>query len=166
MLILNIIYLLHHMEDIRLIKTGLFQKGIPDELIYIILNCIHYPQPINLQKDIISFQSLKYVFEYYYDFWIVKHNGYPNADLHWIENDIIFYVNEYHPTGRGLQPKMSQILDRRCFVFEYKKEKFYNFILKCNKPDIKHKQIVNILWGLMLPNERSEFSGYISGYAI
>ena len=52
------------MEDILLFKTCLIQKGIPNELIYIILNYIHYPQPINLQKDIISFQTLKYVFEY------------------------------------------------------------------------------------------------------
>lgn len=126
-------------------------KILPIELVYIILNYLCYPQPKELQKDIISYVDTMYqTCNIYYKKWIIE-MGQIGEDINWLENDLILYANEGVPTMLGIQPKLKKIFTRFCIA---DKVDFYVFDMN-NKLSVKTR--INMLLGLFTKEEREEF---------
>lgn len=124
------------------------KKGLPMELIHIILRYTYCPQPQILLDDIISFtRILPIIVKAYYIYWNVLE---PGEYINWLENDIVRYANSGRPTNLGPHPKMQDILGRSFMHLKLKGLPIYN-----NK--ILHpKTSINIFWGLFTVKERDE----------
>ena len=141
--------------DDQLVQSIYFQKMLPIEIIHIILKYLREPQDAKLLKDISHFyKTWINITNIYYDEWIIKNNSIKDEDINWLENDLILYANEYHPTLLGMQPKFKEILTRFCNV---KKAKHYIFNKYAYSNKLSPKTRANILWGLFTPLERDEF---------
>jgi len=141
--------------DYQLVESFHCQKGLPMEIIYMILKYLRQPQTAILLKDITSFSKTRTtITNKYYEKWIIKRRSKEGEDINWLENDLILYANEYAPTGVGLQPKFKEILGRFC---NFKKIKNINFHNYANSNKLTAKTRANILWGLFTPVERNEF---------
>jgi hypothetical protein len=98
--------------DDQLVQSFHCQKSLPIDIIYIILKYLRQPQSAILLKDIISFsKTISTITNIYYEKWIIVRQSKEGKDINWLENDLIYYANEYTPTGIGLQPKFKEILD-------------------------------------------------------
>ena len=125
------------------------KKGLPMELVQIILRYTWEPQPKNLLDDIISFtEILPIIIKAYYIYWNVLE---PGEYINWLENDMIRYANSERPTNLGPHPKMQDIIGRSFMNLKLKGLPIYN-----NKR-LHPKTIANIFWGLFTVKERQEF---------
>jgi hypothetical protein len=123
------------------------KKGLPMELIQIILRYTWEPQPKILLEDIKSYTiSMKQILEQYYKYWQIFEPG--ENHLNWLENDMIRYANADRPTNLGPHPKMQDILGR---LFCKK----INWFLYNSK--MGPKSVANMFWGLFTIEERNEF---------
>jgi hypothetical protein len=124
-----------------------YKKGLPMELIQIILRYTWEPQSKLLLEDIKSYiSSMKQILEQYYTYWQLFEPG--ENHLNWLENDMIRYANAEQPTNQGPHPKMRDIIGR----------------LFCKKPNwflynskMGSKAIANMFWGLFTIEERIKF---------
>ena len=141
--------------DDQLVQDIYFQKGLPMEIIHIILVYLRQPQSAILLKDIHNFSStMPIITNKYYKKWIVEWQSGKDEDINWLENDLILYANEYAPTLVGMQPKFKAILGRFCNVKKASQYIFNNYAYSNN---LTAKTRANILWGLFTPAERDEF---------
>ena len=141
--------------DDQLVQSIYFQKGLPIEIIHMILKYLRQPQSAILLKDISHFcKTMTIITDNHYKKWIVVRESMRGEDINWLENDMILYANEYAPTGVGLQPKFKEILSRFCNVTKVKSINFHNYAYS-NK--LSPKTRLNILWGLFTIEERGEF---------
>ena len=141
--------------DDQLVKDIYFQKGLPIEIIHIILKYLRQPQSDILLKDIYNFSStMATITNKYYIKWIIEWQSKEGEDINWLENDLILYANEYAPTGVGMQPKFKEILSRFCNVKKASQYIFNNYAYSNN---LSAKTRANMLWGLFTPAERDEF---------
>jgi hypothetical protein len=141
--------------DDQLVQDIYFQKGLPIEIIRIMLKYLEQPQDPVLLADIRSFsKTMTIVTKIYYDKWIVKRQSKEGEDINWLENNMILYANEDTPTGIGMQPKFKAILSRLCNLEKIINNNFNNYAYS-NKLTAKTR--ANILWGLFTPAERDEF---------
>ena len=125
------------------------KKGLPMELIQIILRYTWEPQPQVLLDDIKSFtENLPIILKAYYIYWNVLE---PGEYINWLENDIIRYANSNRPTNLGPHPKMQDIIERSFMNLKLKWLPIYN-----NK-SLHPKTFINIFWGLFTVEERNEF---------
>ena len=139
----------------QLVQGIYFQKGLPLEIIHIILKYLRQPQSSILLKDISHFsKTMTMITNIYYDKWIIKRQSKESEDINWLENDLILYANEYAPTGVGMQPKFKEILSRFCNVKKASQYIFNNYAYSNN---LTAKTRANILWCLFTPAERDEF---------
>ena len=119
------------------------KKGLPLELVQIILQYTYCPQPQILLDDIASYtNSLPIILKAYYIYWNVVE---PDEYINWLENDIIRYAN------LGPHPKMQDIIGRSFMHLKLKGLPIYN-----NKR-LQPKTIINIFWGLFTVEERNDF---------
>jgi hypothetical protein len=127
------------------------KKGLPLELVQIILRYTWEPQPQILLDDIASYtNSLRILLKAYYIYWNVLE---PDEYINWLENDIIRYANSGRLTNLGPHPKMQDILSRSFMHLKLKGLPIYN-----NKGKrLQVKTIINIFWGLFTVEERDEF---------
>ena len=141
--------------DDQLVQGIYFQKGLPLEIIHIILKYLRQPQSTILLKDITSFSKTRIdITNIFYRKWIVERQSKKEEDINWLENDLILYANEYTPTFVGMQPKFKEILGRFCNVKKASQYIFNNYAYSNN---LTAKTRANILWGLFTPLERDEF---------
>lgn len=111
--------------DDQLVQSIYFQKGLPLEIIHVILKYLRQPQSAILLKDITSFSKTRIdITNIFYNKWIIERQSKEGEDINWLENDLILYANEYAPTLVGMQPKFKEILSRFCNV---KKSKSIHF---------------------------------------
>lgn len=135
--------------DQLLVQDLQCKKGLPIELVQIILRYTYCPQPSNLLDDIKSFTGiLPIILKAYYIYWNVLE---PGEYINWLENDIIRYANSDRPTNLGPHPKMQDIIGRSFMNLKLKGLPIYN-----NKR-LHPKTIANIFWGLFTVKERQEF---------
>lgn len=147
--------------DDQLVQGIYFQKGLPMEIIYIILKYLRQPQSSILLKDISSFsKTMATITNIFYRKWIVERQSGKEEDINWLENDLILYANEYAPTLVGMQPKFKEILSR---FGNISKAKNINFNKYACSNKLTAKTRANILWGLFTPVERDEFIGTRNG---
>jgi hypothetical protein len=141
--------------DDQLVQGIYFQKGLPMEIIHIILVYLRQPQSAILLKDIHNFSStMPIITNKYYRKWIIEWQSGKDEDINWLENDLILYANEYTPTLVGMQPKFKAILGRFCNVKKASQYIFNNYAYSNN---LTAKTRANILWGLFTVAERDEF---------
>ena len=141
--------------DDQLVQGIYFQKGLPMEIIHIILVYLRQPQSAILLKDIHNFSStMPIITNKYYRKWIVEWQSGKDEDINWLENDLILYANEYAPTFTGMQPKFKEILSRFGNIKKASQYIFNNYAYSNN---LTAKTRANILWGLFTPVERDEF---------
>ena len=147
--------------DDQLVQGIYFQKGLPMEIIHIILVYLRQPQSAILLKDIHNFSStMPIITNKYYRKWIIEWQSKEGEDINWLENDLILYANEYAPTLVGMQPKFKEILSR---FGNISKAKNINFNKYACSNKLTAKTRANILWGLFTIEERDEFIGTRSG---
>lgn len=145
--------------DDQVVQSIYFQKGLPIEIIHIILVYLQQPQDAKLLEDILHFsKTICDITNKYFEKWIIERQSNENEDINWLENDLILYANENASTGVSLKPKFKEIINRLCTVKNVKNRMniFYNYAFS-NK--ISPKSKVNILWGLFTIAERAEFIG-------
>ena len=141
--------------DDQLVLAFNSQKGLPIEIIYMILLYLRQPQSAILLKDIASFSKTRTnITNIYYEKWIVVRKFIKGEDINWLENDMILYANENAPTGVGLQPKFKEILNRFCNIKKVSRLNFYKYACSNN---LLAKTRANMLWGLFTTVERNEF---------
>jgi hypothetical protein len=141
--------------DDQLVQGIYFQKGLPMEIIHIILVYLRQPQSAILLKDIHNFSStMPIITNKYYRKWIIEWQSGKDEDINWLENDLILYANEYTPTLVGMQPKFKEILGRFGNVKKASQYIFNNYAYSNN---LTAKTRANILWGLFTVAERDEF---------
>jgi hypothetical protein len=141
--------------DDQLVQTFNSQKGLPIEIIYMILKYLRQPQSAILLKDIASFSKTRTnITNIYYKKWIKIRKFIKGEDTNWLENDLILYANENTPTCEGLQPKFKEILGRFCNVKKIKSINFHKYACS-NKLSAKTRS--NMLWGLFTTAERDMF---------
>lgn len=152
--------------DDQLVQSIYFQKGLPIEIIYIILVYLREPQDTKLLEDILHFsKTICDITNKYFEKWIIERQSEKDEDINWLENDLILYANENAPIGYidvSLKPKFKEIINRLYTVKNVRNRMniFYNYAFS-NK--ISPKTKVNILWGLFRPEERDEFIGINMG---
>lgn len=141
--------------DDQLVQTFNSQKGLPIEIIYMILKYLRQPQPAILLKDISSFyRTMTNIINIYYKKWIKIRKFIKGEDTNWLENDMILYANENAPTGVGIQPKFKEILSRFCNIKKVSRLNFQKYACSNN---LSAKTRANMLWGLFTVVERDEF---------
>jgi hypothetical protein len=137
--------------DQSIIQDLQCKKGLPMELIQIILRYTWEPQPRILLDDIASYtNSLQMIVKAYYIYWNVLE---PGEYISWLDNDIIRYANSGRPTNLGPHPKMQGILERSFMNLKLKGLPIYNN----KRKRLQIKTIINIFWGLFTVEERQEF---------
>ena len=131
-------------QDLHLIK------GLPMELIHIILRYTYKPQHINLLEDVKDYsKSLLEIKDIYYNNFIFWFQIEPGEHINWLKNDIIRYANNNRPTNLGPHLKMQDILGRSIMNSKLKALN-YNYTVNV-------KTVINIFWGLFTVAERKEF---------
>jgi hypothetical protein len=137
------------MDPGQIVQDLHYKKGLPMELIQIILRYTFCPQPQILLDDIKSYtSSMKQILEQYYKYWQLFEFEPGENHLNWLENDMIRYANANRPTNLGPHPKMQDILGR---LFCKK----INWFLYNSK--MGSKAVANMFWGLFTIKERTEF---------
>ena len=134
--------------DARLVQSFHSQKGLPIEIIHIILIYMRQPQPTFLLRDILNFtQSLPYIIQAYKWKW-------GNNENQMLENDLFKFGNNYILTWIGIQPKFLDILRR------FSNYKFMDRLclhIFCFGTKLTVKTRVFIIWGLLTVEERLDF---------
>ncbi len=125
------------------------KKGLPMELIFVILRYTWMQQPPHLLEDIKDYYgSLQEITDQYYNYW---NQIEPCEELNWLENDIIRYVNRNRLTI--LDPpdvKMIEVLSRSIMHSKL-------IGLPIYRHQLSVKTVINIFWGLLTIAERREF---------
>ena len=111
-------------------------------------------QSKELTHDIQSFNKTKQVLkEIYYIRWKDTFEYETDADLNWLDNDIIRFYNEDQATMYGYKNNCIKKY-KRLFILEKKQlETTIKYISKRRKA----KQSINIQLGLLFPEERNRF---------
>jgi hypothetical protein len=120
------------------------------------------PYTYNLQNkmlldDIKNYKDTKdQVSKLYYKFWIDYIEHPVPEDRNWLINDIFSYANDYKPTMYGYVEKFYNILNRNIQLDNITKMDKYVELLEKKQVNTQ----INILWGLLLPNERRDIIVY------
>jgi hypothetical protein len=137
------------METMETMKKQM--RRLPTEVIQYIIGYTVAPQSPNLRKDIHSFVESKRRIMYLYDqYWTVDMGELEDEYKYWIANDIISYANNYQGTVFGLVDNFYTIFYRNLRLKNtFDIGVFWNHLQK-KSVDTQ----INLLWGLLLPDER------------
>lgn len=131
-------------------------KRLPIELVQIILSYHYKCQPTILCNDIHSFfTSKKLICDTFYLRYkdILVHET--HADMAWLTNDVMAYMNQNRSSFYKYQDKFYEITTRH-FQLKNKERAMIRRIFD----KLYSKNIItqfHILWGLLLPDEREHF---------
>ena len=121
---------------------------MPKEVVKLILFYTHSYQPKALLNDIENINIIKKdILQKYLDFWEDDESNY------WVVNDIFSYANEYHATMYGYRDKFYDIFLRHISIKN--NLQVHKYIKNVWKKTVKSQ--INILLGLLTPEERGEF---------
>jgi hypothetical protein len=135
--------------DQSIVQDFHYKKGLPMELIHIILRYTYMPQKTNLLEDVRDYlSSLLEIKDIYYNHWYAIE---PGEHLNWLENDVVRYANNDRPTNLGPHFKMQDILSRSFMYDKLIKLPIYN------NYTINVNTAINIFWGLFTIIERKDF---------
>jgi hypothetical protein len=140
----------------KIVEDLQIQKGLPLEIIQIILRYTYLPQSEELMCDVKNFiERMSYARELYEIRW---HKIEPDEVTNWLINDIMRFANSGRPTNLGSHPKMRDILSR---FFMHRRVGiqpiFARYVSNVRCQRISASSMVNIFWGLLTCKDRDEF---------
>jgi len=136
---------------------------LPNEIQYKIISYSNNPQDPRLCEDIKDYyDTLTYLYEYYYSIYIMEWGETEPEDKNWLINDIYGYMNDYYPICLGYRKRLCDIINRS-FVYRYwsnrnMRNMIDKFVGSLNKKGVGCE--INLLWGLLSPEERNHFINY------
>jgi len=143
----------HKHTTMNKLQTNMYK--LPHDVIQLIIGYSYNLQSKTLICDIQNYDTSKQQIIYIYDtFWTNYMREAEHEYKNWIVNDIISYMNDYQGTMYGYTPKFHTFINRVNL-------QQLNRVLDVNTFNtiIENKEIdtqINILWGLLLPQERNE----------
>jgi hypothetical protein len=126
---------------------------LPEHIIDYIIPYTYQLQNKVLLEDIQNYTKTKdRILQLYYDLWINYMDDVEPEDKYWIINDIIAYVNDDRAIMCGYVDKFYNIFRRKLSL------KTNGDVLTYieNLEQLSTNTQINILWGLLLPNERED----------
>lgn len=145
-------------------------RNFPISLKYYILNYVSNPQSTSLLEDIKSYYNDRFEIICFYQILFDNTVFHPEEWINWLSNDLYSFMNDYVPTMYGYTPNFYKKMLRIPIIHPYYREMFfgkkhlddsdytykaYKYILNLNK--LHSKQIFNIMFGILKPNERKNF---------
>jgi len=131
-------------------------RKLPDDIVRYILPFTYSYQTPELIEDIRSFYSdRKMVRDWYHHKWSIYLYHSPSEDIEWMANDIIIYVNHDQATMHGYHPFFYHICSRSFSLDS--QEKQHRFIDAILQKSVKPMRCFNVMWGLLIPEERLAF---------
>ena len=128
-----------------------FMKKLPKDIIEYIITYTYKPQNKDLLNDIVDYNKTKQqVLELYHTFWIIYVDAGELEDKYWLLNDIIIHANDNKPTNKGYVERFYDIFGRNSQL--HTKENIDNYIFNLENKCVETQ--INIVWGLLLHNER------------
>ena len=135
-------------------------QKLPEDVMRYIIPYTYAVQPKELLEDIRSYYvTLKKAKDIYKRYWNVKEEnecnccGVSNEDIDWLINDIFGFMNEDVATMIAFVPNFCDLWLRCLRLYSYEQVLEYMKVFE-KKSSITQ---VNMIWGLMKPNERMEF---------
>ena len=145
-------------------------RNFPISLKYYILNYVCNSQSTYLLEDIKSYHDDRFEISSFYQILFDNTVFHPEEWINWLSNDLYSFMNDYVPTMYGYTPNFYKKMLRIPIIHPYYREmmfgkkhlddsdytyKAYKYILNLNK--LHSKQIFNIMFGILKPNERKSF---------
>jgi len=131
-------------------------RKLPDDIVHYILPFTYSYQTPELLEDIRSFYShRKTVYDWYHHKWSIYLTNSPYEDVEWMSNDIIIYANSDQATMHGYHDHFFNLCSR--FFSLESQEKKHQFIYAIIQNNVKPMRCFNVIWGLLLPEERLAF---------
>jgi hypothetical protein len=126
---------------------------LPEHIIDYIIPYTYQLQNKLLLEDIQNYTKTKdRILQLYYDLWINYMDDVEPEDKYWIINDIIAYVNEDRATMCGYVNNFYTVFLRNLSLKT--NGDVLNYIENLELLSVNTQ--INILWGLLLPNERED----------
>jgi hypothetical protein len=126
---------------------------LPEHIIDYIIPYTYQLQNKLLLEDIQNYTKTKdIILQLYYDLWINYMDDVVPEDKYWIINDIIAYVNEDRATMCGYVNNFYTVFLRNLSLKT--NGDVLNYIENLELLSVNTQ--INILWGLLLPNERED----------
>lgn len=153
-----------------MISQIIVPRNFPISLKLYILNYVSNPQPTSLLEDIKSYHNDRIEIIYYYQILFDNTVFHPDDWINWLSNDLYSFMNDYVATMYGYTPNFYKKMLRIPIIHPQYREMFfgkknlddsdytykaYKYILKLNT--LPSKQIFNIMFGILTPNERNSF---------
>ena len=126
---------------------------LPEHIIDYIIPYTYQLQNKVLLEDIQNYTKTKdRILQLYYDLWINYMDDVEPEDKYWIINDIVAYMNDDRAIMCGYVDKFYNIFRRKLSL------KTNGDVLTYieNLEQLSTNTQINILWGLLLPNERED----------
>ena len=131
-------------------------RKLPDDIVRYILPFTYSYQTPELIEDIQSFiKDRKTVEDWYRYKWAIYLYNSPSEDVDWMANDIIIYANSDQATMLGYHDHFYNI-GSRSFSLD-SQEKQHRFIHAIVQNYVKPMRCFNVIWGLLIPEERLVF---------
>jgi hypothetical protein len=141
----------------EVMEIGSLINRLPNDIINYIIPYTYNFQNKELLEDIKNYNKTKCIlYNYYYNLWINFYGENEPEDKYWLINDLIAYSNDYHATMNGYVNKFYNIWHRN-FFFKTREE-IDIYFEKIQKKEVESQ--INILLGLMMPEERDEVINY------
>ena len=131
-------------------------RKLPDDIVRYILPFTYSYQTPELIEDIQSFiKDRKTVRDWYRHKWSFYLFTRPFEDVEWMANYIIIYANSDQATMHGYHDRFLNI-GSRSFSLD-SQEKQHRFIHAIVQNCVKPMRCFNVIWGLLIPEERLVF---------
>lgn len=131
-------------------------RKLPDDIVRYILPFTYSYQTPELIEDIQSFTKDRKTVEDWYRYkWAIYLYNSPSEDVDWMANDIIIYANSDQATMLGYHDRFYNI-GSRSFSLD-SQEKQHRFIHAIVQNCVKPMRCFNVIWGLLIPEERLVF---------
>ncbi len=131
-------------------------RKLPEDIVRYILPFSYSYQSPELQEDIQSFsKDRKTVRYWYYHTFQIRLYTSPFEDQHWMANDIIIYANADQATMNGYHDHFYDLCSRGFSLDS--QEKQHRFIDALLERDMNPMRLFNIVWGLLVPDQRRAF---------
>lgn len=126
-----------------------------------ILPYTYLPQTKELCDDVKSFTSIKTrLRQLYYDRWKDTFQYEENADLNWLDNDLIRFLNDDVATMNGFTDKCVKKYSRLYVLRNSTNEAIFNYIYNHTGSNQTVTYSINLQLGILTPSERDEFTSF------
>jgi hypothetical protein len=138
------------------INVKLIIRQLPQDIVNIIISYTYTPQPVEITSDIHSyFESKKKIKKMFYDRYQHLFQYEKDADIDWLVNDIICFMNQNRASYYMYVDQLYSIFRRVYMLKDMEDSVLKKIINKSRKKNVYYQ--FHIYWGLLTPNERNRF---------